>query len=130
MGGQPVVETPVVHNQEATGTVAHDGTPAVRDTPATMALVAATASKVITGIPYNGTIHLTGASYPFKGNRALIYGLLKDGMDVATFCKLARNAARGGVEDVRIYVRKGLVVVKDAQGVQVMPPAAPVPAEQ
>lgn len=122
----PTVDTPT-HNQEPTGTVAHDGTPAVRDTPATMGLVAAMNTKVIDGIPYDGTIHHTGAAYPFKGNRALIYGLLKDGMGVAEFCRAARVAARGGVEDVRIYLRKGLVVVRDAKGVQVQPPVTPAP---
>lgn len=125
----PVAETPT-HNQELTGTADHNGTPAVVDKPATAALVAATNSKVITGIPYDGTLHLTGATFPFRGNRKLIYDLLKEGMNVAEFCKLARNAARGGVEDVRIYVRKGLVVVKDKEGVQVMPPPAPVPVQQ
>ena len=91
---------------------------------ASMASVAS--NKVVTGIPYDGSLHLTGASFPYRGKRALLFSLMAEGQAVGEYVRAANAACGGGIADVRIAVGHGLVVVRDKSGNQVYPALPPV----
>ncbi len=51
------------------------------------------------------------APQSFRGHRANIWSVLKDGMTVGEFIKAAKPV-KGGIGDVRIYLAKGLVTLE------------------
>jgi hypothetical protein len=105
----------------ATRSTTLDETPAIIDPPASTESAGQAGAKVVAGINYAWVMRTTGATYPFKGIRGQIMALLDNGMTVQAFVSAARTQYGGGLEDVRILLRKGIVRLYDTAGNQMMP---------
>lgn len=119
--------TAVVADNTVVETPVSDGTPdPVATAPSQAAL---SLSRVQRGIPYNGFIRLTGASYHAnpKSDRGRAWATLKDGANVAEQCRVMKAAGnRGcGVGDLEILAGKwGAIVITDAVGAVLYPASA------